>query len=205
MFLPTSTRDYANSSPSRIFPDEDSDTELDESPTSSKNGSSAHMAQGRAQQQPLRKPHTAVSEPDDLPALSQLSLSPSESHLWAYFHNAIAPSCVLDPARNPYQDIILRIAASTGNSSPLFHSIMAISASQRYLLGNKEFYEPSWAYRHKALQSLRHQTTKMEDVVGDQSLEAQILATVMAMVFLDVSNCVRVPTRALLLTIVTDT
>lgn len=102
-----------------------------------------------------------------LPTLSGLSLSSSESHLWAYFHNAIAPSCVLGPARNPYQDIILRIAASAGRTSPLFRSIMAISASQLYILGHNDFYEPSWSYRQIALRSLRQQTNEMKPDASD--------------------------------------
>lgn len=124
---------------------------------------------------------------DILPELWTLQLSPAESHLWTYFHKAIAPTCILNPAINPYQDIILRIAAFTGNTSPLFHAIMAISASQLYILGNESFYYLSWHYRQRALRSLRLETVKMEQGAVDQPLEAQILATVMAMVFLDVN------------------
>ena len=70
---------------------------------------------------------------------------------------------------------------------------MAISASQLYILGKPEFYSPSCTYRQKALRSLRLQTTMIEYGAFDQSLEAQILATVMAMVFLDVSAFLRAP------------
>lgn len=194
MFLPTSTLDYTPRSPPLSLPEGDSDTESEASGSSSSPDGRSKPSQAS---QPKRtgddvrsiaKRHAASPEIDDLPALSKLSLNSSESYLWSYFHNAIAPSCVLDPTRNPYQDIILRIAASTGNSSPLFHSIMAISTSQLYLLGKKDFYESSWTYRQKALRSLRLQTNKMEGNGTDQNLEAQILATVMAMVFLDVSN-----------------
>lgn len=122
-----------------------------------------------------------------LPELGTLQMSPAESHLWTYFHKAIAPTCILNPAINPYQDIILRIAAFTGNTSPLFHAIMAISASQLHILGNENFSFLSWHCRQKALRSLRLETIKMEQGSIDQPLEAQILATVMAMVFLDVS------------------
>merc|ERR1712000_500652 len=89
---------------------------------------------------------------DSLPLLARLRLSADESYLWEYFHDAIAPACVLNPAQNPYQDVILRIAASTGNTSPLFLSIMAISSSQLHILGGKRFYVPSCTYRQKALQ-----------------------------------------------------
>lgn len=119
--------------------------------------------------------------------LSPLPMSPIESHLWTYFHEAIAPTCVLNPRLNPYQDIILRIAASTGNTSPLFHSIMAISASQLYILGNRTFHSSACDYRHQALRRLRLETIKMEGGPLDQASRAQILATVMALVFLDVS------------------
>ncbi|SPO01040.1 uncharacterized protein DNG_03788 [Cephalotrichum gorgonifer] len=124
------------------------------------------------------------------PCLSQLYLNPEESHLWSYFHQRIAPACVLDPALNPYQDVILRIAASTGNMSPLFRSIMAISSSQLYILGNQDYYSSSWGYRHQALRALRLETARMERDILDQASEAQILATVMALVFLDIlSDC----------------
>jgi hypothetical protein len=95
---------------------------------------------------------------------------------------------VLNPARNPYQDIILRIAATTGKASPLFSSIMAISASQLAILGGQQFYLPSWTYRQKALQGLREQTSQIEGEATNQSVEAQVIATVMAMVFLDVGQ-----------------
>lgn len=113
-------------------------------------------------------------------------MTPKESHLWSYFHQRIAPSCVLNPAINPYQDVILRIAASTGSESPLFRSIMAISASQLYILGHQNYLSSSWDYRYQALRALRLETARMEQQVLNQASEAQILATVMALVFLDV-------------------
>ena len=122
-----------------------------------------------------------------LSSLSPLYLTPGESHLWSYFHQRIAPTCVLNPAVNPYQDVILRIAASTGKESPLFRSIMAISSSQLYILGNQDYHSSSWDYRYQALRALRLETGRMEQEALGQASEAQILATVMALVFLDVS------------------
>lgn len=113
-------------------------------------------------------------------------MSSTESYLWTYFHEAIAPTCVLNPLVNPYQDIFLRIAASTGKTSPLFSIIMAISARERCMLGNSDFHGLALGYHHRAVRLLRHETAKMEQGILDQSSEAQILATVMALVFLDV-------------------
>ena len=115
-----------------------------------------------------------------------MAMSPVESYLWDYFHSAIAPSCVLDPAVNPYQDIILRIAASTGKTLPLFHIIMAISARERAILGDGKYNRVALSYHHQAVRLLRLETVKMEQGVSDQISKAQILATVMALVFLDV-------------------
>jgi hypothetical protein len=124
--------------------------------------------------------------------LSPLDLSSTECHLWQYFHGAIAPTCVLDPAVNPYQDIILRIAASTGKSSPLFNIVMAISAREHSILGRGDFHTIALRYHNQAVRLLRLETTKMEQGVSDQASKAQILATVMALVFLDVcfASCI---------------
>lgn len=116
-----------------------------------------------------------------------LNLSPSQSFLWNYFHEAIAPACVLNPQLNPYRDVILRIAASMGNTSPLFHCIMAISASQLYVLGDRKFYQTSCDYRHQALHRLRLETAKLECTPVPATSSAHVLATVMTLVFLDVS------------------
>lgn len=118
--------------------------------------------------------------------LSPLRLTAEQSRLWVYFHQAIAPSCVLNPHLNPYQDVILKIAASTGNTSPLFHAIMAISANQLYILGHKSLSSSLGDYRHRVLRSLRLETTKLEKTTLDAASAAPILATVMALVFLDV-------------------
>ncbi|KAJ3545493.1 hypothetical protein NM208_g2482 [Fusarium decemcellulare] len=122
--------------------------------------------------------------------ISPLRMSPVEANLWSYFHEHIAPSCVLDPHTNPYQDIILRIAASNGNDSSLFQTIMAISSSQLYILGYQRYHSASWYYRHQALRRLRLETCKMEGHMADVSSLAQILATTMALIFLDIlSDC----------------
>lgn len=121
------------------------------------------------------------------PWLSPMAMSPVESYLWNYFHGAIAPACVLNPAVNPYQDIFLRIAASTGKASPLFNIVMAISARERAILGDESYHRVALGYHHQAVRLLRLETVKMEQGVSDQMSKAQILATVMALVFLDVS------------------
>ena len=63
---------------------------------------------------------------------------------------------------------------------------MAISSSQLYILGNRDFHSSSWDYRCQALRALRFETAQMEREIMDQASEAQVLATVMALVFLDV-------------------
>lgn len=118
--------------------------------------------------------------------LDPLAMSKMEVYLWTYFHGAIAPTCVLNPSVNPYQAILLRIAASTGKSSPLFNIIMAISARERSILGSREYDSVALGYHHEALRLLRKETCKMEEGTMDQSSQAQILATVMSLIFLDV-------------------
>ncbi|KAK7229832.1 hypothetical protein V2G26_002002 [Clonostachys chloroleuca] len=122
--------------------------------------------------------------------LDPLAMSKMEVYLWTYFHGAIAPTCVLNPSVNPYQAILLRIAASTGKSSPLFNIIMAISARERSILGSREYDSVAIGYHHEALRLLRKETCKMEEGTMDQSSQAQILATVMSLIFLDImSDC----------------
>lgn len=121
------------------------------------------------------------------PSLSPMAMSSVELYLWNYFHGAITPTCVLNPAVNPYQDIFLRIAASTGKASPLFNIVMAISARERSILGDERYDRVALGYHHQAVRLLRLETVKMEQGVSDQTSKAQILATVMALVFLDVS------------------
>lgn len=182
MFLPVCAGDFDSNKTSQLLYD-DSFEESRASSFSKENADSTLI--NMVSHEPLlsgRLTHRI----DIVPELWTLQLSPTESHLWTYFHKAIAPTCILNPAINPYQDVILRIAAFTGTASPLFHAIMAISASQLYILGNLDFYSLSWSYRQRALRSLRLQTIKMEEGASDQAVEAQILATVMAMVFLDV-------------------
>lgn len=183
MFLSTTQDDFNLNRTSQLL----SDFSSEECATVTSNQALGLSTEKRQtfQQSPRSKHDTYQT--DIPPRLWTLQLSSAESHLWTYFHKAIAPTCVLNPAINPYQDVILRIAAFTGNTSPLFHAIMAISASQLHILGNLDFYPLSWDYRQRALRSLRQQTTKIEQGTTDKSLEAQILATVMAMVFLDVS------------------
>lgn len=122
-----------------------------------------------------------------LPSLSPLQLSPVETHLWEYFQKAISPSCVLNPNANPYQDVILRIAAYAGRASPLFHGIMSISANQLYNLGDRTFHEPSWTYRHQALRGLRLETARYEAGGQDVMRAGQIVAVILLMCFLEVS------------------
>lgn len=183
MFLPTTQDDFSLNRTSQLL-SEFSSEECAALTLNQTLGRSTKKSQ--TFQQSLGSNHDTYQN-DIPPRLWTLQLSSAESHLWTYFHKAIAPTCVLNPAINPYQDVILRIAAFTGNTSPLFHAIMAISASQLHILGNQDFYPLSWDYRQRALRSLRQQTTKIEQGTTDKSLEAQILATVMAMVFLDVS------------------
>ncbi|KAL2210940.1 hypothetical protein CC79DRAFT_546902 [Sarocladium strictum] len=122
--------------------------------------------------------------------LSPLAMSSMELYLWTYFQEAIAPTCVLDPSQNPYQGILLRIAASTGKSSPLFNVIMAISARENHILGSTRFDSVALSYYSRAVCLLRHETLKMEAGTLDRASEAQILATVMALMFLDImSDC----------------
>lgn len=123
------------------------------------------------------------------PWISPLAISSEQLRLWSYFNEAIAPTCVLNPNLNPYQDVILRIAASKGTASPLFNGIMAISASQLYILGDTRFQSLYWDYRDRVLRSLRLETAKVghERMARDPSSAAHILATVMILMFLDVS------------------
>jgi hypothetical protein len=123
-----------------------------------------------------------------LPSLSPLQLSPVETHLWEYFQKAISPSCVLNPNANPYQDVILRIAAYGGRASPLFHGVMSISANQLYNLGDRSFHESSWTYRHQALRGLRLETAKYEAGGEDVMRAGQIVAVILLMCFLEVSS-----------------
>ena len=177
MFLHVSAPDFDETRSSQLLVDSD----LDDSETSPPNGDFEPSIVETA----FFDPYARLSEL--LPSLSQLYLTSEESHLWSYFHQRIAPACVLNPSLNPYQDVILRIAASTGNESPLFRSIMAISASQLYILGDRGYHSSSWDYRYQALRALRFETVRMEQEMLDQASEAQVLATVMALIFLDVS------------------
>ena len=176
MFLHVSLPDFDLAPSSHLFLDSDSD----DTEKSSSDGDSELSTLAAASFEALAHGSELI------PSLSHLFMTPEETRLWSYFHQRIAPSCVLNPALNPYQDIILRIAASTGNESPLFRSIMAISSSQLYILGNHDYHSPSWDYRYQALRALRFETGRMEQEILDQASEAQILATVMALVFLDV-------------------
>ena len=124
----------------------------------------------------------------DVPAaLSPITLSHTESHLWQYFYMAIIPCCVLNPKANPYQDIILRTAAFGGPESPLFHAIMSIAATQLNNLGDSRFQSSSWDYRHRALRGLRIQTVQYERGSLDIKGAGQMVAAALLLCFLDVS------------------
>lgn len=178
MFLHVSLPDFDPAPSPRLFLDSDSD----DTENSSSEGGDPELSS-----LPAQSVDGLAYGSELVPSLPHnLFMTIEESRLWSYFHQRIAPSCVLNPALNPYQDVILRIAASTGSESPLFRSIMAISSSQLYILGDRDYHSSSWDYRCQALRALRLETARMEQELMDQALEAQVLATVMALVFLDV-------------------
>ncbi|KAK4234196.1 fungal-specific transcription factor domain-containing protein [Achaetomium macrosporum] len=84
------------------------------------------------------------------PYLPPLSMDREDSYLWEYFATCVTPHCSLDKGTNPYQNVILRIAASSPQG-PLFQCIIGASANQLYNLGHKSFGAKSWQCRANAL------------------------------------------------------
>ncbi|KAF5578859.1 heterokaryon incompatibility protein [Fusarium pseudocircinatum] len=121
---------------------------------------------------------------------SPIAISSVELDLWHYFSVAIAPACVLDPAVNPYKDIILRIAHPGDKTSPVFNIIMAIAAQEKAILGGPKYHSIAMRYYNGAVRTLRLDIIKLNNGLSDQASKASILATVMALVFLDImSKC----------------
>ncbi|KAK3309271.1 fungal-specific transcription factor domain-containing protein [Chaetomium strumarium] len=90
--------------------------------------------------------------------LSPLSMDSEDSYLWEYFATCVTPHCSLDETTNPYQNVILRVAASSPHG-PLFQCILGASANQLYNLGHASFGAKSWQCRANALALLTRGVT----------------------------------------------
>ncbi|KAK1674025.1 fungal-specific transcription factor domain-containing protein [Colletotrichum godetiae] len=121
--------------------------------------------------------------------LSPIGLHDKEAHLWHYFDQFIAPRCVVSCDKNPYRQIILRIAASSPDG-PVMQAILAASAQQMQVLGHGESTVLIWDHRNRALELLRgHVFAYSEADVktnAKRMLAQEIMASTMMMCFFEI-------------------
>jgi hypothetical protein len=125
--------------------------------------------------------------------LSPLSLDREDTYLWEYFATCVTPHCSLDETTNPYQNVILRVAASSPQG-PLFQCILGAAANQLYNLGHASFGPKSWQCRANALALLTRGVTdeaSRADMVSsplDHDSAAQLIGSAVMLCFSEVSS-----------------
>ncbi|KAK1638594.1 fungal-specific transcription factor domain-containing protein [Colletotrichum phormii] len=122
--------------------------------------------------------------------LSLVGLQDNEAHLWHYFDNFIAPRCVVSCVKNPYRQIVLRIAASSPHG-PVLQAILAVSAQQMQALGHGESTVRIWDHRNRALELLRghvlaYSMSEAEGKPNASMLAQEIMASTMMMCFFEI-------------------
>lgn len=98
----------------------------------------------------------------------------SEAYLLDYFIRAIGPNCSLSSSQNPYMSLIPLL------SYPTFrNTILAVSANQLTLLGDKRYSREAGVYKQKAL-------TGLTQIDGTSTADFGVVASVMMLCFHDV-------------------
>jgi anaphase-promoting complex subunit 1 len=99
-----------------------------------------------------------------------------ESYLLTYFVHAIVPSCSLSESYNPYLSLVTQIAFS---HPTLKNTLLAISANQLQLLGDRRFVKEAYLYKQMALKGL-------QDEINEKKPSHGAVATVLMLCFHDV-------------------
>ncbi|KAH8688756.1 fungal-specific transcription factor domain-containing protein [Talaromyces proteolyticus] len=99
-----------------------------------------------------------------------------EGNLLDYFIRGIGPNCSLSRSNNPYMSLIPLLSHTTFKNT-----LLAVSANQLYLLGDKSCSQEAFMYKDKALKGLQRE-------IKSPTLHFATVASVLMMCFHDISD-----------------
>ncbi len=104
------------------------------------------------------------------------SVSSIDGNLFDYFVKSIGPSCSLSPSQNPY---LYFLAPMSFEFPVLRNSLLAASANQLRLLGDRRFEREAWSHKSKAIRGV-------QSAIDSGHVDVGIVATVLMLCFCDV-------------------
>ncbi|PVH79121.1 MFS general substrate transporter [Cadophora sp. DSE1049] len=106
------------------------------------------------------------------------TLSSIDGNLFSYFVLSICPSCSLSPSQNPY----LAYLTPMSFEFPVLRSaLLAVSANQIRLLGDRRFERDAWSHKSRAIRGV-------QEAIDDGVVDVGIVATILMLCFYDISD-----------------
>ena len=104
------------------------------------------------------------------------TLSSVDSNLFSYFVLSICPSCSLSPSQNPY---LFYLTPMSFEYPVLRSALLAASANQLRLLGDRRFERDAWSHKAKAIRGV-------QEAIDSGVVDVGVVATILMLCFYDV-------------------
>ena len=104
------------------------------------------------------------------------TLSSIEGNLFDYFVLSICPSCSLSPSQNPY---LFYLTPMSFDFPILRSALLAVSANQIRLLGDRRFERDAWSHKAKAIRGV-------QEAIDSGVVDVGTVATILMLCFYDV-------------------
>jgi len=106
------------------------------------------------------------------------TLSSVDSNLFSYFVLSICPSCSLSPSQNPY---LFYLTPMSFEYPVLRSALLAASANQLRLLGDRRFERDAWSHKAKAIRGV-------QEAIDSGVVDVGVVATILMLCFYDISD-----------------